>query len=71
MDDMLLVSDEEMRDAVILLLRSAHVVAEESGAAATAAAVKLAERIHGKKVALVVSGGNMTLESLRQVLLDR
>ena len=71
MDDMLLVGDEEMRDAVILLLRSAHVVAEESGAAATAAAVKLGERIHGKKVALVVSGGNMTLESLRWVLLDR
>lgn len=71
MDDMLLVSDDEMREAVILLLRSAHVVAEESGAAATAAAVKLGERIRGKKVALVVSGGNMTLDSLRRVLLDR
>ncbi|MGH3118484.1 MAG: pyridoxal-phosphate dependent enzyme [Gaiellales bacterium] len=70
MDDMLLVSDEEMREAVILLLRSAHVVAEESGAAAMAAAVKLGERISGKKVAIVVSGGNMTLDSLRRVLLD-
>jgi len=70
MDDMILVSEDEMRDAVMLLLRSAHVVAEESGAAATAAAVKLSDRIKDKKVAIVVSGGNMTLDSLRRVLLD-
>src|SRR5437667_2028473 len=67
MDDMLLVSDEEMRRAVVLLLRAAHVVSEESGAAATAAAVKLRERLPGKKVAIVVSGGNMTMDSLRRV----
>jgi len=70
MDDMLLVSDEEMQDAVVLLLRVAHIVAEESGAAATAAAVKLGDRIRGKRVVIVVSGGNMTLDSLRRVLLD-
>ena len=70
MDEMLLVSDEEMRQAVVLLLRAAHVVSEESGAAATAAAVKLRERLPGKKVAIVVSGGNMTMDSLRRVLLE-
>ena len=69
MDDMLLLSDEEMRQAVVLLLRSAHIVAEESGAASTAAAVKLRERLADKKVAIVVSGGNMTLDSLRRALL--
>ena len=69
MDDMLLVSDEEMRQAVVLLLRAAHVVAEESGAAAAAAAVKLREGLAGTNVAIVVSGGNMTLDSLRRVLL--
>jgi threonine dehydratase len=70
MDNMVLVSDDEMHEAVLRLLRSAHVVAEESGAAATAAAVKLRERLAGKKVALVVSGGNLTLDSLRRTLLD-
>src|SRR5947208_8265434 len=69
MDDMLLLSDEEMRQAVVLLLRSAHIVAEESGAASTAAAVTLRERLADKKVAIVVSGGNMTLDSLRRALL--
>ncbi len=70
LDDLLLVSDEEMHDAVVRLLRSAHIVPEESGAAATAGAVQLGNRIRGKKVAIVVSGGNMTLDSLRRVLLE-
>jgi threonine dehydratase len=70
LDDMVLVTDDEMRRAVVVLLRSTHVVAEESGAAAAAAAMKLRERLAGKKVAIVVSGGNMTLDSLRRVLLD-
>jgi threonine dehydratase len=69
MDDMLLASEDEMRRAMLLLARTAHVVAEESGAAATAAAVQMAERLRGKKVALVVSGGNITLDHLRRVLL--
>ena len=70
LDDMLLVSEQEMREAIVLLLRSAHVVAEEAGAAATAGALQVADRLRGKKVAVVVSGGNMTLDSLRRVLLE-
>ncbi len=68
LDDMLLVSEEEMREAVVLLLRSAHQVAEQAGAAATAAALKLGDRIKGKKVAIILSGGNLTVEGLRRVL---
>ncbi len=70
MDDMLLVSEEELRSAMLLLARTAHIVAEESGAAATAAAVQAAERLRGKRVAIVVSGGNITLDHLRRVLQD-
>ena len=68
LDDMLLVSEEELRQAVLLLLQSAHVVAEEAGAAATAGALQLGKRIRGKRVAIVLSGGNMTLDGLRRVL---
>lgn len=68
LDDMLLVSEDELREAVVLLLRSAHVVAEEAGAAATAAALKLGGRIEGKKVVILISGGNMTLDGLRRAL---
>ena len=70
MDDMLLVSEDEMRAAILLLARTAHVVAEESGAAATAAAVQMGERLREKRVAIVVSGGNIPLDHLRRVLLD-
>ncbi len=69
-DDMLLVTEDEISAAVIMLARYAHQVAEDSGAAAMAAAVKLHERLRGKKVAVVLSGGNMTLDGLRRVLLE-
>ncbi len=71
LDDMLLVSEREIQDAVALVLRTAHVVAEESAATTVAAAVRLRDRIAGKKVALVISGGNMTLDRLRAVLARR
>jgi threonine dehydratase len=32
--------------------------------------VKLAERLRGKKVAVVISGGNMTMDHLRRLVLD-
>ena len=70
LDDMLLVGEDEMRDAIVRLARSAHIVAEESGAASTAAAVQIADRLAGKKVALIVSGGNITIDHLRRILLD-
>lgn len=68
MDDMALVSEQELRDAVVTLARAAHIVAEESGAAATAGAVQLAERLRGKKVAIIVSGGNVPIDHLRRLL---
>lgn len=71
MDDMLLVSEDEIGDGVVMLARFAHQVAEDSGAAAMAGAVQVAERLRGKKVAVILSGGNMTLDGLRRVLLER
>ncbi|HET9477637.1 MAG TPA: pyridoxal-phosphate dependent enzyme [Dehalococcoidia bacterium] len=71
MDDMLLVSEDEIGDAVVTLARFAHQVAEDSGAAAMAGAIQAAERLRGKKVAVILSGGNMTLDGLRRVLLER
>jgi threonine dehydratase len=46
-------------------------VAEESGAAALAGAVQMRERLAGRKVALVLTGGNMTLDGLRRVVSQR
>jgi threonine dehydratase len=71
LDDMLLVSDDEMRDAIVLLLRAARQLAEPSGAAATAAALKMGERLRGKKVAILLSGGNIPTAELQRILRQR
>ncbi|MDQ7794246.1 MAG: threonine dehydratase [bacterium] len=66
--NMVLVSEEEMREAIVLLLETAHQVAEGAGAAATAAAMKLRGQLEGRRVGLMLSGGNITGEVLRQIL---
>jgi len=68
LDDMLTVSEEELREAVVLYLEQAHQVAEGAGAAPLAGARKLGGAIGGKKVGLILSGGNLTLETLRSIL---
>lgn len=68
LDDFVLVSDDDLRQAMRALLLDAHVVAEGAGAAATACAWKLRERLRGKRVALWVSGANATAESITAAL---
>ena len=68
LDDFILVSEDEMRRAVVLMLEKTHNLAEGAGAAALAGTLKLKERIKGKKTVLVQSGGNISLEHLRECL---
>jgi threonine dehydratase len=68
LDDFRLVSDSEMRRAILTLLERARVVAEGAGAAALAAAYGMRETLAGQKVGIVVSGGNLTLDTLRETL---
>jgi threonine dehydratase len=68
LDDFILVNDDELYRAMRLLLVEGHQVAEGAGAAATAAAWKLRDSLRGKTVALWVSGGNATAESLARAL---
>jgi threonine dehydratase len=69
-DDIVLVSEDEMRRAIVTLLERAHMLAEPAGAAPLAAALKLGERLRGKRVVLVLTGANITLEQLRAVLAE-
>ena len=64
LDEFLLVSDDEIRRAVGLLIEKAHTMAEAAGAATLAGVVKRPELIKGKKVSLTVSGGNTTIPQL-------
>jgi threonine dehydratase len=68
LDQFILVSDDEIRYAIGLLIERAHTLAEGAGAAATAGALKHREQFKGKKVVLMVSGGNVTLNQLQDSL---
>jgi threonine dehydratase len=68
LDDFVLVSEEEMWRAVALYVEHARTLAEGAGAAALAGALRLRERLAGRTVALVLSGGNITVEQLRRAL---
>ena len=68
LNDFLLVTDEEISRAIPLLARHARMVAEGAGAASLAAAIKLKDRLRGKKVVGILSGGNIPMDRLSGVL---
>ena len=68
LDDFIQVSEEEIRLAIRLLIEKAHTLAEGAGAASLAAALKIRARLVGRNVALVLTGGNITLDQLRLAL---
>ena len=67
-DDVRLVTDEEMLRAIAFLLLNEHTVAEPAGAASTAALLKSGKEFAEKKVALVVSGANIAPDVLRRAV---
>ena len=67
-DEIVLVSDDDMKRAVKTIFLATGQVAELSGAASTAAAFKLKNQLAGKRVALVVTGGNIGQEQLASIL---
>jgi threonine dehydratase len=68
LDDFVLVSDESIQQALVWFLEHAHTLAEGAGASSLAAAYDLRSKLAGKQVALILSGGNASLASLRQAL---
>ncbi|MBM3949645.1 MAG: threonine/serine dehydratase [SAR202 cluster bacterium] len=68
LDDYVLVTEEELEQAVVLHLEKTHNLTEHAGAASLAAALKAKDRLKGKRVALVISGGNLSIERLKQAL---
>ncbi|PWT93145.1 MAG: pyridoxal-5'-phosphate-dependent protein beta subunit [Acidobacteria bacterium] len=67
-DDVILVSDQEIIDAVKLLLERTKLLVEPGAAAATAALLAGKISNPGRKVGLVLSGGNLDLARLKSWL---
>jgi threonine dehydratase len=68
LDEFVLVSDDELRAAQLHMIEQTRDLVEAAGAASLAAALRLRERLAGKRVALICSGGNISLPQLRDLL---
>jgi threonine dehydratase len=69
-DEVMLVSDEEIVGAMKMLFAAAAIVVEPAGAAGLAAMTKRKDALTGKQVATPLTGGNITSEQIRTWLLD-
>jgi threonine dehydratase len=68
LDDFVLVSEAEIRAGQRTMIEATRNLIEASGAAPLAAALRLADDLRGRRVALVASGGNVSPEQLLDLL---
>ena len=67
-DDIALVSDDEVSSAILALIEKQKMIAEGAGAAAVAAVMFDKFALKGKRVVAIVSGGNIDVTSLSRVI---
>lgn len=67
-DDIALVTEDEISSAILALIEKQKMIAEGAGAVSVAAAMFDKFPLHGKKVVSVVSGGNIDVTSLNRVI---
>jgi threonine dehydratase len=67
-DEVLLVEDQAMIEAMQLVFRQHGLIVEPAGVAGLAAAITFRERFRGARVATPLCGGNLTSEQIRQWL---
>jgi threonine dehydratase len=68
LDDFLLVSEDSLHRATLLMIEKTRNLVEPAGAAAMAAVLSYPQRFAGKRVAIVCSGGNLSPDQLRALL---
>src|SRR6266852_3988346 len=68
LDDFVLVTDDEIDVATALMIEKTRTLVEGAGAAPLAAALKIRERLRGRNVALICSGGNVSPAQLVHLL---
>ena len=69
-DDIIVATEEEMRRGIVLLLEKTHNLAEGAGAAGVAGVVRLHERLAGRRVGTILTGGNLNRHVLERALSD-
>ena len=67
-DDIVTVEEEEIANAILLLLESEKTLAEGAGAAAIAAVLNRKLNLEGKRIAVLVCGGNIDVTLLSRII---
>ncbi len=67
-DDLFLVDDNEIKKAILLFLEHTHNLAEGAGAASLAGLLKYKEMFKNKKVVCVLTGGNLQINMLKEIM---
>lgn len=67
-DDIVLVDESEIEEAILLLLEVEKTVVEGAGAVGLAAVLQNKSRFSGRKVGLILSGGNIDMPILSSII---
>lgn len=68
LSEFLLVSEDELRSAICVLLETTRTLSEPAGAAGLAGVLKARDRLRGKRVGIIISGANIDRETLRSAI---
>lgn len=68
LEDFVTVTDAELAETIRMLLMTTHNLVEGAGAVGVAGALKLRDRLEGKRVGVVFSGANLDSAVLRRIL---
>ena len=63
-----MVSEDDIKQAMIMYMDYEHQLIEGAAGTAIAALIKKSESLKGKKVGVVICGGNISLDVVREIL---
>ena len=67
-DETILVSECEIKNAMISFIENEHLLLEGAAGTAVATLIKLQNELKGKRVGVVICGGNISLDVVKQIL---
>ncbi|MFX1285877.1 MAG: threonine/serine dehydratase [Promethearchaeota archaeon] len=70
-DHYILVNEEEIANAILFMLEKHHMVIEGAAGVTVAAYLKETDRFEEKNVILIISGGNISIQQLKEIICTR
>ena len=67
-DETILISEKEIKDAMVFYIENEHQLLEGAAGTAVAALIKMKDKLKGKKIGVVICGGNIAIDTLKHVI---